>query len=191
MTAFYKVLDADREPLVGAGRWPEPGTWTEPVTNLVRCASGYHVVPGAHLVDRLGPAIWTVEIRGERLVYETEIVAETARLVTRTRWNEQRARLFACDCAARVLRLFDAARPGDGRPRRAVEVARRYAWGGASDGDLAAAADWAARAARVAAEAAAGAARDAERAWQTARLTAYLWDEQPPDPVPLPERTPA
>lgn len=35
--------------------------------------------------------------------------------------------LWAADCAARVLPLFEAARPGDERPREAIELAR--AWG--------------------------------------------------------------
>ena len=36
-------------------------------------------------------------------------------------------RLCGCDCAERVLPLFEAECPGDPRPRRAIEAGRRYA----------------------------------------------------------------
>lgn len=35
--------------------------------------------------------------------------------------------LFACDCADRVLHLYEAEYPGDNRPRNAVNAARAYA----------------------------------------------------------------
>jgi hypothetical protein len=68
------------------------------------------------------------------------------------------ARLFACDCAGRVLPLCEAAHPGDTRPRRAIEVARAYARGEATDEELEAARKGAADAAAVASDAAADAA---------------------------------
>ena len=37
--------------------------------------------------------------------------------------------LWAADCAEHVLGLFEAARPGDDRPRRAVDAARAWARG--------------------------------------------------------------
>lgn len=76
------------------------------------------------------------------------------------------ARLFACDCAERVLPLFEATRPDDKRPRTAVKTARRFANGEATQRglDAARAAAW---------DAARDAARDATRAvaWASA-LTA-------------------
>jgi hypothetical protein len=56
------------------------------------------------------------------------------------------ARRFACDCAERVLPLFEQARPDDPRPREAIATARRFAAGEATPDELAAAWD-AARAA--------------------------------------------
>src|SRR5690606_37834253 len=108
------------------------------------------------------------------------------------------------DCAARALPVYEAACPGDDRARRAVEVARAYARGEATRGQLAAggmaaraaagdavraaadAADaaWvAARAAARAAEAAAGAAEAAERRWQAARLAELLGIDPPREEV--------
>ncbi len=97
------------------------------------------------------------------------------------------ARLFACDCAERVLPLYETKYPGDGRSRVAIDTAWRYAMGEATADELAAAGDaaWAAAgaAARDAAGAAAGAAAwaaawaaagAAECEWQAQRLAACL-----------------
>ena len=79
---------------------------------------------------------------------------------------ERIARLFACDCAERVLPLFEKERPGDDRPRAAILVARAYANGEATIERLDAAGD--------AARAAARAAWAAERGWQERRFLQYL-----------------
>lgn len=110
----------------------------------------------------------------------------------------RRLRLFAADCAARVLSIYERLYD-DPSPRNAIIVARRFARGEATDEERAAAeaAAWAAardaeaaraaRAARAAeaawagawagawtaaedARSAAGAAGDAETAWQRVRL---------------------
>jgi hypothetical protein len=39
-------------------------------------------------------------------------------------WDTQRAWLFACDCAERVLRLFERHMPGDDRAREAIAAGR-------------------------------------------------------------------
>lgn len=81
---------------------------------------------------------------------------------------EQLARLLAADFAEHVLYLFETKRPEDHRPRRAIETARRFARGEATDQELLAArgaadkaADEVPRGARYAADAAAFAAEAA------------------------------
>ena len=54
-------------------------------------------------------------------------------------WDPGVARLFAVCVALRVLPLFEAHYPGDNRLRRALGVARMYARGEATEGDLRAA----------------------------------------------------
>ena len=110
--------------------------------------------------------------------------------------TDRTMRLFACDCAERALmRERSRGREPDPRLWAAVDVARRYAAGEATKGELAAARDaawdaawdaagYAARAAARAAawEAARDAARDAagyaagyaEREWQCAHLAEML-----------------
>ena len=123
-------------------------------------------------------------------------------------WNKldpTKLRLFACDCAEQALPTYEKVYPDDKRPRKAVETARLFAEGKATQKELAAsaaaawdavrdaaraaarAAAWCAAwyAARCAARAAAGdaawdAARDAARAaawtYQAARLRMYFPD---------------
>jgi hypothetical protein len=43
--------------------------------------------------------------------------------------DHHRLALWAADCAEHVLYLFEQARPGDDRPRRAIELARAWARG--------------------------------------------------------------
>ena len=89
--------------------------------------------------------------------------------------TDKQRRHFACDCAEAVLPIFENQCPNDDRPRKAIEVARRFANGKATDEERAAA--WAAArdASRDAAGAAAGDAAWAA-AWDAAakRLREYL-----------------
>jgi hypothetical protein len=108
-----------------------------------------------------------------------KVVVRQARVLRKVdAWNDRNLRLFACDCAERVLPLFEKDHPNDNRPRAAIETARRFANGQATWEELdatwaAVAAAWAAwDAARDAARAAAGAAaRDA--AWAAAGAAAW------------------
>ena len=91
---------------------------------------------------------------------------------------DREIRLFACDCAERVMPIYEKECPDDSRVRDCIETARRFAEGGATDGELRAAWDAAADAAwdaARAARAAAWAARDAARAaaWAAARAAAW------------------
>jgi hypothetical protein len=166
---YYKVLDKNGYSCHGGeAEWSLPtrnadGTWTpgewmpEVEGELEPCRNGYHVVTLEQLADWLGERIFEVEV-GDEIVHEdNKSVTRTCRLTREcTGWNERTARLFACDCAERVLPLYEAYYDDDS-PRKAIEVARRYAEGKADVEAL------------VAARAAAGAAalnasRDASRA---------------------------
>ena len=189
---LYKVLVEDGSSFHGGrGRWA-PGRWRSVRGELIPCQRGLHVVTVAQLPAWLGPAIWRVEVRGELIDAGDKMVARRARITERVAaWDERTARLFAADCAERVLPVFERERPGDNRPREAIAVARRYANGAATREDLAAArvaagdaegaawaawaawtaGAWAARAARVAARVA-GAAESARAARVAARVAA-------------------
>jgi len=83
-------------------------------------------------------------------------------------------RLFACDCAEHVLPIWEKAHPQDDRPKRAIEIARKYAHGEASKAEMIAAGNeaWDAAGCMVAysvAYAACGVARSFATAWSVAR----------------------
>jgi hypothetical protein len=188
MPGPWKVLNSGGKAIYGVGTWSlpadgQPGEWMPHVDILVPCRSGYHIITSpVGLLSWLGPEIYEVEVRGETAEKEPEvIVAHEARLLRLVEtWTERTARLFACDCAERVVHLCG----DDPRPRETIRIARLYADGQATDKELAAAraardAAWdAARAAaRDAAWDAAWATRDAEKEWQSARLMEYLYPE--------------
>jgi len=109
------------------GTWT-PGEWMPDVKGeLVLGVNGYHVVTQSQLVQWLGLRIFEVEVGPEVICDKNKSVARTCRLLREyTNWNEKVARLFACDCAERVLHIFEWAFPGEDAPRRAIEIARRY-----------------------------------------------------------------
>ena len=82
--------------------------------------------------------------------------------------------LWAADCAERVLAVFERDRPGDIRPRLAIEQARSWANGEITMTQ----AREAAYAAHAAAREATGAAREAARAAGHAVATAHMADHE-------------
>ena len=174
---FYKVLAADGSACHGgSGKWhlpkgKRPGKWMPVIENIAPCERGYHLVTLAQLPQWLGETIWIAEGRGEHLEQLDKHVFSQAQLIRKIdSWDARTARLFACDCAERVLAVYEKEYPDDRRPRHAIEVARSYAHGNATDEELAAAgaaARYAGAAARYAARAAGWAAGDA--AWDAAR----------------------
>ena len=98
-------------------------------------------------------------------------------LTEETAARDKLDRFFTCDCAERVLPLFEKKYPDDQRPRQAIEIARLFAAGKATAQELDAASD-AARAA--ASDAASDAARAAERTWQSQHLQDMLIASQSP-----------
>src|SRR5690606_17865329 len=146
-TVYYKCLNPGGRSLMGDGTWhlPDggrPGMWMPEITGLVPRQRGYHVATIDQLVDWLGPELFEVECRGEHVDHGDKHVFGQARLVRRIdAWNDRTARLFAADCAERVLPVFEFCCPGDMRPRRAIDVARAFADGQATVEDLAAGRD--------------------------------------------------
>ena len=179
---LWKVLDANGRACHGGTfdytpylpKWSPtngwvPGKWTPRIENPVACQFGYHACRDQDLVRWLNARIWACEGRGI-VVADNKVVCESIRLIAPTPWDDVAARLFAVECAADVLPLFESAMPGDSRVADCLEVATRYALGDATDDELVAA--------RAAAWAAAGAAAWAA-AWaaQTERLLWWLGAE--------------
>ena len=176
---FLKVLAEDRRPFHGGnGQWPEPGVWT--ATRIVDpCRSGWHLCRARDVLGWLGPTIWLAEAEDVTELAD-KVVAGRARLVRQLPWDARSARLFAADCAERVLPLFESAMPGDGRPRAAIVAARAFADGEIDRAELAAAwaAAWAAGDTGDARDAGWAAERAAARAasWSARHAAGAVWD---------------
>ena len=168
---LFKCLGKGRMGPYSQFKWPKVGVWLEVVRPLEVCQNGIHLCQDKDLVSWLNAEIYEAEYAGERLDAYDKIVVRKARLTKRLKtWNARTQRLFACDCAERVLPIFEREYPDDDRPRQAIKIARRYAYGKATKKELAAAMD-----------AAMAAAMDAEREWQTKRLLRYLYPEEAQD----------
>lgn len=140
---------------------PCEDSWKKLLLSLNKTEADDDAFPLRHILDTLGveDAIWALRsIEGV----------------------DRDIRLFACDCAERVLPIYEAQYPQDTRPRNAIEVSRRYANGEATEQEFdaawsaayaAAGAAWAA--ARAAARAAEGAA--ARAAWAAVDAWAAAW----------------
>jgi len=190
----------------------KPGAWMPRLRGeLIACERGYHLCREQDLPEWLAPELYEAEYEGDLVETENKVVVRKARLLRRVEaWNERTALLFAADCAAHVLHLFEVQYPDDQRPRLAIIAARQYALGeidaaaraaawaaagaaardaaGAAAGDAAwaAAGDAAWAAAWAAArDAAWAAARAAEQKWQLNRLHDYLRGDVEPY---MPER---
>jgi hypothetical protein len=170
--AFYKVLGRDgRSCHGGKGVWRK-NRWRGVNGPLVPCLNGLHLCRPEHLVEWVGPTVWRAEYDGEMIEHEHDdkIVARRARVTERIEaWNDRTARLFAADCAERVLHLYESEYPGYDRPRAAIQAARDFADGRIGEVTR----DEAAEAAWVAARAAQYSAGAQEAAWAAARAAQF------------------
>src|SRR5208282_6231935 len=156
---YYKVLAADgvSPQHGGSGKWFIPkgkriGKWMPAIKDIQPCTRGYHFVNIEQLPHWLGPTLYEIEVRGQIIHEAYKSVAEQARLIRKVEtWNDKTLRLYAADCAERVLGLYEKQYPRDDRPRKAIQAARDFANGlitkGYADAAHAAAYDAAAAAA--------------------------------------------
>jgi hypothetical protein len=180
---YYKVLAADgvSPQHGGSGKWFIPkgkrvGKWMPAIKGIRPCARGYHFVNIEQLPQWLGPTLYEIEVRGQVIHQADKSVAEQARLVRKVEtWNDKTLRLFAADCAERVLGLYEKQYPNDDRPRKAIQAARDFA-NGLINKDAAYAAYAVANAAAYAAYAADANAAKAAYAAANAAYAAYAAD---------------
>ena len=160
----------------------KPGKWLPKVTDLSLCLSGYHGCEDGNILEFLNANIYEIETKGKALRGDDKFTAQQIRLVRKCEgWNEVTARLFACDCAALVLPIYEKEYPDDKRPRKCIKVARKFAHGKATREEMTAAGDavWAAAVdAAVAAVWAAARAAARAAAWDAAWDAAWAaaWD---------------
>ena len=177
----------------GRDGWPlqeveELPTGTKPIL----CEIGLHASKSA--LDALsyapGPFVSRVRLEGTVVVGDDKACATRRVRLAGPVDASRELRLFAADCAERVLPIFEKRYPGDDRPRKAIEVARRFAEGEATQKEMRAAREAAGDAAWAAREAAGDAAWDAAwaawaSAWDAAKDAAWdaraAWDAGDPE----------
>jgi hypothetical protein len=183
---YYKVLGKGGVSCNGGdAKWSlphdgVPGDWMPEIKGeLFPCRNGYHLCRPNDLLNWLNEEIYEAEFDGEVIEEDDKVVVRKCRLLKKLdNWNEKTARLFAADCAEKVLPIFEKIYPTDNRPRVAIQASRDFA-----NGKITAAARVAAGAAAwVAAGAAAGVAADAAdaAAWaadDAARAAAWAADD--------------
>jgi len=119
-----KIDSGDGEFITESGYNSSPTLWDAllqangPIACLVEVSTPLSISDSAQ-----GPSLQSSEIR--TLIAAVDVRAELRR--------------FACDCAARVLSLYEDRYPEDGRLRAAIDAARRFAEGVASAEELQAA----------------------------------------------------
>ena len=184
---YYKVLAADGVSSYhgGLGKWFIPkgkriGKWMPAIKDIRPCERGYHFVNIEQLPQWLGPTLYEIEVRGQIIHQADKSVAEQARLIRKVEtWNDKTLRLYAADCAERVLGLYEKQYPKDDRPRKAIQAARDFANGlitkdaAAKAATNAAYAAYAANVANAAYAADAAYAAAANAAYAAAYATAY------------------
>lgn len=147
---YFKVLNAENRSCNGGnpelvwslpvqnadGSWT-PGAWMPVVEGvLALCANGYHLTDEKHLLGWLNATIYEAEPSTDMVKGDDKIVCRSVRLLKRLSWDERVARPFACDCAERVLPIYEKDHPDDKRPRHAIEVARLFADGKATQTEI-------------------------------------------------------
>ena len=173
---YYKVLAADgvSPQHGGSGKWFIPkgkriGKWMPAIKDIQPCERGYHFVNIEQLPQWIGPTLYEIEVRGQVIHEADKSVAEQARLIRKVEtWNDKNLRLYAADCAKRILGLYEKQYPKDDRPRKAIQATRDFAYGLITKD--------AAYAAAAAAYAAANAAYAADAAYAAANAAANAVD---------------
>jgi hypothetical protein len=166
-------------PVYEDGKWTAAGEYMTTPGPLEECVRGFHYPKRDQLLEWCSDHLYAFEPGGEIEHYDTKSACTgPARLLYRIEaWNKQTQRLLAAEYAERVLEVFESAQPNDARPREAIKVARKVAFGLLGDVARAAAeaAAWDAWDAARAAGAAAGAAEAAAEAAEAA-AEAAAWD---------------
>jgi len=159
MLARYKFLRLSNGKIrseAGDVEW-QVGEWHEEEGAPILCDNGFHcsVKPYDALRYVHGEVIARVEVEGPSVVAEDKECWMRMRLVQIWRWEKKDSVRLAIFAAEQVLHFYEERHPGDVRPRKAIEAAKRYL----DDPSAAYAAAYAAAAADAADAAAYAAAR--------------------------------
>ncbi|HZG35502.1 MAG TPA: hypothetical protein VEY87_06610 [Gaiellaceae bacterium] len=170
----YKFLRVGRVAPFSEVVWPEGG-WVEAQGPLDPCRSGVHACRPRHLPYWLGEELWAVELAGDRIETDLQVVAERGRLQERVgAWDEDARRDFAAECVRRTADYAAAELREQGPDAATLAGYAEDAAGYAAAGDTAGAAFVAAHAAELHAPPGVSRPFEAERAEQARWLADRL-----------------
>ncbi len=132
MSLAIKFLDADGRGPYSGHAWPlprdgKPGRWVHAKGDLSACENGIHAASAEQAPHWIRERAFLIELGGEITDADGKLLARRGRLLRELDFSRSKAVEFACDCAERVLPLFERERPDDHRPRKAIEAARAWA----------------------------------------------------------------
>lgn len=126
MKYYLKFLEIGRRHSLGE-QWAAPLNWSETTDH------GFLLCRKQDIFHWIAPTLWVVEAEGALPVYN-KVVASRVRLIREVEeWNETNQRLFAVDCAERVLTILEKKYPNDKHFKSAIDTARRFANGQAKE----------------------------------------------------------
>lgn len=107
----YKFLSSGAIGLFSRHAWPTPtavapGEWVRVAGEIRPCLNGIHACAKERLVEWLDDELWEIELDGDVLEADGELIASGGRLIGRLEaWNEEAARAFADNCIDNTVAL--------------------------------------------------------------------------------------
>src|SRR3990167_3583773 len=111
METLYKITGPNNEACHGGwGNWPPVGVWTRPITPVIPCKRGYHLLRLTDIANwlKVDGVLWEAEGRGEKVAEPDKVVFAEARLTRKVGiLGTLVCRLAAIQFAERVLPIFE------------------------------------------------------------------------------------
>jgi hypothetical protein len=104
------------------------GEWYEVEGWIHACVNGFHCSPGilAALGYVQGEILAEVETAGDADVLDDKSAHRKMRIIRAWKWTKKDSVQLAVFAAEKVLSVFEDSRPGDQRPRQAIEAAKAW-----------------------------------------------------------------
>jgi hypothetical protein len=124
---FLRLVDGAITSEYGHLVW-QVGEWQRLKGEPICCEYGLHC--SLRMIDALlsvkGEVVARVECKGHADVRHGKEAWQCMKIVQAWHWKKEDSVALAVFAAEKVLRFYEKRYPGDGRPRKAIEVAKRY-----------------------------------------------------------------
>jgi hypothetical protein len=126
---LYKFLDRKGRGIVsrnGDQKW-KVGEWYKCEEKLDMCNVGFHASPKIYQAFSYiqGSVVAKVEVRGKHKSQDDKEVWEEMRIIEAKKWTKKDSVALAIFSAELVIENYEKECPGDDRPRKAIEAAKK------------------------------------------------------------------